>query len=263
MPTMSQPSNKVHYNLFKGEPGTWKSSAAVTYPGPQYWFSFDGKMDNLRIAMKKWNIDPSSIEYDDYTKWNDAKTKLESMTLGAPGDLKYKTIVIDSITSCADYMLRETIKMKTGATRKSGQSAGKSIGGIAVNEMEDFNAEAAGITELIALTKDVHKFHKISVILIAHVVRVETKDPSGRIQVTRSIVTAAKKAAFKIPAYCNEIYHFGLRTSIDPTAGGDHVILTQNSGDDYALTSLELDREININGVNLYRDVVEPAINRQ
>jgi len=260
---MTQAGNKVHYSLFKGEPGTWKSSAAVTYPGPQYWFSFDGKMNALHIPMLKHGIDPNSIEFDDFDSWTEAKKVLEPMTYGVPGGLKYKTIVLDSVTSCADYMLREVILNKTGATKKSGADAGKRVGGFAVNEMEDFNAESAGLTELIALTKKVHKFHKIDVILIAHVIRTDQKDQSGKVQVARQLVTAGKKPAAKIPAYCDETYHFGLRTSIDPTAGGEFVILTQNNGDDFARTSLPLNREIKINDVNFYKDVVLPAITQQ
>lgn len=260
---MSSNRNDVHYSLFKGEPGTRKSSQAVTFPTPQYWFSFDGKMNALNIPIKKFGIDASQIEFDDYTSWPVAANKLREFATGSPGNLKYKTIVIDSITSCADYILREIIKGKTGSTRKSGADAGKVIGGIPVNELEDFNAESAALTELISLTKDVHKFHKIDVILIAHVIRIETKDPAGRISVSRQIVTAGKKPAYKIPAYCDETYHFGLRTSIDPTAGGEYVILTQNSGDDFARTTLPLDREIVITDKNLYKDVVLPAIAKQ
>ena len=36
------------------------------------------------------------------------------------------------------------------------QTAGKLIAGIAVNEIEDYNAESAALQELIALTKDIH-----------------------------------------------------------------------------------------------------------
>src|SRR5438552_11504057 len=100
MPTMESVTNNVHFSLFKGEPGTRKSTAALSYPKPSYWFSFDGKMNALSIPMKLWQIDPKLITFDDYTDWTKARNKLEQLQVNCP----YKTIVIDSITSCADYM---------------------------------------------------------------------------------------------------------------------------------------------------------------
>lgn len=259
MPNMSEVPNDVHFSLFKGEPGTRKSTQAVTYPGPQYWFSFDGKMNALTIPMKLYGIDPKSIHFDDYKDWDACAKKLHEFKLNCP----YKTIVIDSITTCADYMLKQVIGKKTGQTRGSGQQAGKSIGGIPVNEIEDFNAEAAGLTQLITDLKDIQKFHKIDVILIAHVIRKDFKDLQGNIQVTRTLVTAGKGPAAKIPAYCDEAYHFGLRMSADTSKGGDFTILTANAGDDYARTTLELPKQIEIGTGNLYKDYVLPAIQKQ
>ena len=48
--------------------------------------------------MRKWGIDPKTIQYDDYDDWTKARIKLEQLQITCP----YKTIVIDSITSCAD-----------------------------------------------------------------------------------------------------------------------------------------------------------------
>ena len=60
-----------------------------------------------------------------------------------------------------------------------GADAGKLIAGIAVNEIEDYNAESAAINELIALTKDIHSFHKVNIILIAHVVQAEYRSTTN------------------------------------------------------------------------------------
>ncbi len=189
MSDMSTINNDVHFSLFTGEPGVRKSTTALTYPKPMYWFSFDGKMGALTLPMKRWGIDPKSIHYDDYSDWTTARNKLEQLQVTCP----YKTIVIDSITSCADYMLRQVLTLKSGKTRKSGADQGKVIGGISVNEVEDFNAESAGLTELIALTKDIHKHHKVDIILIAHVIRIESKSLDGKVNVSRTIVTAGKR----------------------------------------------------------------------
>ena len=258
MSNMSGVENNVHYSLFKGEPGTRKSTAALTYPGPQYWFSFDWKMNALVLPMKKWGIDPKTVEYDDFKDWSSARSKLEQFQLNCP----YKTIVIDSITSIADSMLGQVKKLKAGTTKSSGAQAGRAVGGISVNEMEDYNAEAAGLNELIALTKDIQRYHKIDVILIAHVIRTESRDPSGKQNITRVIVTAGKKPAAKIPAYCDEMYHFGVESSLVEGQGGDYTILTNNTGDDYARTTLELPGLIRIKDDQLYLKYVKPAIDK-
>ena len=259
MPTMENISNKVHYTLLKGEPGTRKSTAALTWPKPMYWFSFDQKMNALQLPMKLWNIDPKMITFDDYAEWTPARQKLEQMAITCP----YKTIVIDSITSCADSMLRQTLKAKQGKKRGSGADAGKSIGGISVNEMEDFNAEAAGLTELIALTKDIKNYHKIDIILIAHVIRADYKSIDGTTHISRTLVTAAKKPAAKIPAYCDETYQFGWEASPIVGVAGDLVVQTVNNGEDYARTTLDLPAMIKLKNDNLYEKYILPAINKQ
>lgn len=244
------------YCMFKGEPGTRKSTAALSFPGPQYWFSWDKKMNGLLLPMRAWKIDPKSINYDDYDDWSKARVKLEQLQINCP----YKTIIIDSITSCADCTLQQTMKLKSGQTRRSGASAGKSIAGIAVNEMEDYNAESAALAELIALTKDIHKFHKVNIILIAHVIQAEYKTPGGETNMSRTIVTAGKRIAPKIPAYCEEVYHFNISRSIDASSGGNYEVLTTHTGDDFARTCLPLDKKISMGDEPLYDRWVRPAM---
>ena len=256
---MESVPNNVHYTLLKGEPGTRKSTAALTWPKPQYWLSFDGKMNALTLPMRKWSVDPKQIHFDDYTDWTAARNKLEQLQINC----NYKTVIIDSVTSCADYMLRQTIKQKIGKQRQSGAVAGKVVGGISVNELEDYGAEAAGLTEMIALTKDIHKFHKIDIILIAHVIRTDYKSPDGAMHISRVLVTAGKKPAAKIPAYCDEAYHFGFEASAVVGEAGPLVVSTMNNGEDYARTTLELPSLIKLGNDNLYEKFILPAINKQ
>ena len=257
MPTMSTINHDIHFSLFKGDPGTRKSTAALSYPKPIYFFSYDRKMNALTIPMQKWNINPDEVHYDDYEDWTKAASKLEEFRIKCP----YKTIVIDSITTCADAMLRQTLKLKTG-NRASGAAAGKLIGGIAVNEIEDFNAEAGGLNELMALTKDIQKFHKIDVILIAHIINRDSKKLDGKVEVSRTIVTAGKAPAAKIPAICDETYHFGIERAVIEGQGGAYIIQTTNTGSDYARSSLPLPTVIQINDDPLYEKYILPAINK-
>lgn len=259
MPNLSAEfENDSLYSMFKGEPGTRKSTCALSYPKPQYWFSWDKKMRSLLLPMRAWNINPSDIQYDDYSDWTTPRRKLESLQASCP----FKTIVLDSITSMADSTLQQTMKLKSGTTRKSGSDAGKTIAGIAVNEMEDYNAESAALAELIALTKDIHSYHKVHVILIAHVIQAEYKTVGGDTHMSRTIVTAGKRIAAKIPAYCEEVYHFNIEKSMNAAIGGDYALLTSHTGDDFARTSLPLEKKIVFSDSPLYERYVLPATNQ-
>ena len=259
MPTMDSVGFEGLYCMFKGEPGTRKSTQALSFPGPQYWFSWDRKMNGIFLPMRKWGIDPKTITFDDYEDWNKPKAKLEQLQLNCP----YKTIVLDSITSMADMTLRQTMKVKYGMTRQSGQAAGKLVAGIAVNEIEDYNAESSALQELIALTKDIHAFHKVNIILIAHVVKAEYRDTTKKTtHISRQIVTAGKNVAAKIPAYCGEVYHFNIKQGFAEGQGGDYSLLTEHTGDDFARTALGLDREIVFKDKPLYETWVKPAITK-
>lgn len=245
------------YAMFKGEPGTRKSTQALSFPGPQYWFSWDRKMSGILVPTRKWGIDPKSVAYDDYADWNTARAQLEKFQVNCP----YKTLVFDSLTSMADMTLRQTLSLKSGQTRSSGAKAGKMVGGIAINEIEDYNAESAALQELIALTKDIQAYHNLTIILIAHVVQAEYRNTTtGVTHVSRTIITAGKKVAPKIPAYCSEVYHFNIKKGMNADALGEYSLLTQHTGDDFARTALNLDREIVFNDKSLYQGWIEPAI---
>ena len=259
MPTMMDTDFNSLYCMFKGEPGTRKSTQALSFPAPQYWFSWDRKMNGVYLPMKKWGIDPKTIAYDDYDDWTKPKLKLEKFQVDCP----YKTLIFDSITSMADMTLRQTTRLKYGVTRQSGKDAGKLIAGIAVNEIEDYNAESAAINELIALTKDIQSFHKINIILIAHVVQAEYRSTTNNTtHVSRQIVTAGKKVSAKIPAYCGEVYHFNIKKGFVEGQGGDYSLLTEHTGDDFARSALGLDREIVFGDKPLYDTYIKPAITK-
>jgi hypothetical protein len=245
--------------MFKGEPGTRKSTQALSFPGPQFWFSWDRKMNGIYLPMKRWGLDPKTIKYEDYDDWTKPRKQLERFQETCP----YKTLIFDSITSMADMTLRQTVKAKYGMTRQSGAQAGKLIAGIAVNEIEDYNAESSALQELIALTKDICTFHKVNIILIAHVVQAEYRNTTNNTtHVSRTIVTAGKKVAPKIPAYCGEVYHFNIKKGFVEGQGGDYSLLTEHTGDDFARTALGLDKEIVFGDKPLYETYITPAITK-
>lgn len=257
MPTLfDEMKLDVLFCMMKGEWGTRKSTSALSFPRPQYWASYDKKMRSLLIPMQKWGIKPNEIIYDDYNDWSKCENKLKQLQVNCP----YKTIVIDSITSLGDSIMDQTKKMKTGVTRKSGAAAGKNIAGINVNELEDYNAESSAIADLISMLKDIHTYHRVNVILIAHVIQVDYKSPEGKTHFSRSIVTAAKKVAAKIPAYCEEVYHFNIDRGMEEGGEGSYGLFTTHTGDDYARTSLPLPKRITFGDNSLYDNYIVPAI---
>ena len=267
MPTLEILNYDALYSLFKGDPGTWKSSTALTYPLPQYWMSFDRKMRALALPAKRHGIDLSKVHYDDFNTWTmhrannqpSALAVLEKLITNCP----YRTIVLDSVTTIADAMLRQILDSKVGQKRKSGESAGKIIGGIDVSEVEDFNAEGAGLNELMALSKDLNQLREVNVILIAHVVRTEQKDLSGNIVITRTLVTAGKKPAAKIPAVCDETYQFGLKPALVVGQETNIQVSTVNTSEDYARTVLPLDKLMSLGPeINFYKTYIQPAIDK-
>jgi hypothetical protein len=78
--------------------------------------------------------------------------------------------------------------------------------------------------------------------------------------VSRTIVTAGKRVAAKIPAYCTEVYHFDIQKSFVEGQGGDYALMTENTGDDFARTALGLDRQIVLGEKPLYDTWIAPAI---
>lgn len=263
MPIMETVEPGLAITMLKGEPGTRKSTVAVSYPKPQYWFDFDGKMSSLLIPMRNWNIDKKDIQFDTYSDWNTARTKLEQFQtqLKMYDGRKIGTIVLDSITTMGDVVNQQTLSTKRGQKNNSGEALGKVIGGISVNTVEDYNAETAAFQELFALAKDIVNFHKIDFIVIAHVLQTEFKQLNGDSTFSRTIVTGGKKAAAKMPAYCTEVYHLQTKGTLSGGADGFKAF-TQHTGDDFARTALPLAPTIEFKAEPFYSTFISPAIDK-
>jgi len=258
MPTMADNKVDALFVMLKGEPGTRKSTQALSFPGSQYWFSYDRKMSALTLPMKNWNIDPKTIEYDDYSDWMAGEKKLKELVLNC----KHKTIVIDSITSLADATNNQTKSNKSGTTGTAGQEKGYRVGGIAVNTMEDYKAESSVFQDLIRHCQNIRKYHNTNIILIAHVVGERKPEEASMSHMARIIVTGGKIISAKIPAYCDEIYHFNVKGAADTSQEGKYAIVTSHMGNDYARTSLPLEREIIFGNSPLYPTFIQPAIEK-
>lgn len=249
MPTLESLDPGVLFTMLKGEPGTRKSTVALSYPTPQYWISTDQKMESLILPAKRWGV--KNVDYEDYKDYDKVKAKLQSFQLTC----NYKTIIVDSVTSLGDNMNRQTIK------HKAGTGAGKMIGTIHVPGLEEYNAEASAFQELMAMLKDIHKFHKVNIILIAHVVGQRKDDDKNKLtHHSRVIITGGDKISGKIASYMTEVYHFDVKSGFAETDEGEYGLFTSHTGNDYARTSLPLERRITFNSEPLYEKWIAPAI---
>jgi len=242
------------FTMLKGEPGTRKSTQALSYPTPQYWISTDRKMEALTLPAKRWGVDMKQVHYDDYTDWDKPKAKLEQLQVNCP----YRTIIIDSITSIGDAMTAQVKGIKNI------KKEGKIIGNINVSGFEEYNAEASAFQELIAILKDIHAYHKVHVILIAHVVGQRKSDDGNKLtHHSRVIITGGDKISGKLASYMTEVYHFNVETDFNVDSGeGKFGLFTSHTGNDYARTSLPLERRILFNNDPLYERYVSPAIQK-
>ena len=251
MPTLDQTNLKALFTMLKGEPGTRKSTCALSYPTPQYWVSTDQKMEALRLPANRWGIKPREIEFDDFTDWDKPRAKLEQLQVNC----KYKTIIVDSITSIGDCMTSQVKKSK----RNDG--GGKVIGGIPVSGLEEFNAESSAFQHLISLLKDINKFHGVNIIMIAHVLGARKDNEANKLtHHSRIIVTGAEKISAKLASYMTEVYHFNVKPHFEADKEGEYSLLTTHTGNDYARTSLPLAQEITFNNQPLYEKWILPAV---
>ncbi len=254
MPNLEQASkDDALFVMLKGEPGTRKSTCALSFPLPQFWVSADQKMEALTLPAKRWGVDMTQVHYEDYSDYDAAETKLKTFQLNCP----YRTIIVDSVTSIGDNMNHQTIKFKKG------EGGGKRIGTIYVPGLEEYNAEASAFSGMMAILKDIHKFHKVNVILIAHVVGQRKDDDKNKLtHHSRVIITGGDKISGKIASKMTEVYHFDVKPGFAETDEGEYACYTSHTGNDYARTSLPLERRIAFNNEPLYSKWIKPAITK-
>jgi hypothetical protein len=251
MPNLADASTDSLSFLFKGEPSCGKSPAAASFPNC-YIFDFEDRIQSVKqfwLPRGKTDIDYDVYHPTDFSKFD---KKLDSLIASC----SYETIIFDTLTSLSDLVLKYVLEAKGQERQKNSKAAaGKFIGEIEVNTIEDYGAESSALTSMIVAMRGIKCRHKI---LIAHVVRTEAKDLNGRSTVTRSLMTAGKKIAAKLPGYFDEIYHFSAR----PSFGGStpqFLVHTAGTGDDFARSTVGLDYEIDFTNRSFY-ELVQPKI---
>jgi hypothetical protein len=98
--------------------------------------------------------------------------------------------------------------------------------------------------------------------LIAHVIGDRKPEEANMSHFARIIVTGGKIISAKIPAYCQEIYHFNVKAAADTSQEGKYSLVTSHMGNDFARTCLPLEREIVFNNNPLYPTYIKPALTK-
>lgn len=111
--------------LLVGPPGTGKTCAAVGFPYPMLVLDFDGKVNSAARWFEKEPERLSNIEVKNLSRRLDGLDPVIEMLaiikdLGeqqAKGEMKYKTLVIDSATTFSAAVLNHIVKTNPGVKR--------------------------------------------------------------------------------------------------------------------------------------------------
>lgn len=129
--------------LLMGDAGTGKTVFACAFPTPLFVADFDNKVSSAAAFFAKDAKRLAGIDYETYVASNAEDrpfaryyTKLtELRKLATQGKLAYKTVVLDSLSTYSDAMMREVMYQNVGAKR-----AGPT--GIAAPALQDYMLHA-------------------------------------------------------------------------------------------------------------------------
>lgn len=197
--------------LFKGHNGTGKTIAATGEEfRPVYVFNCEGRIESVLTYHKKYN-NLKDIEFDNFpigSGYYGIDKRMDELIRSCP----YKTVVMSSLTSFIYLILEHLIRDKFGKKTAKGFDAGKKVGGIPVNELQDFNAEdSAIINDLIAAFQQLKDNQGVTCILEAHITPYEItslEEGQRSTYTVNNILTKGKKAPASVPGFFNEIYLF-------------------------------------------------------
>jgi len=245
------------FALFKGSPGSRKSTAAASFPDPLFIDS-DGKSD----AVQKIFPD-KDIRIICPRNFDEHLDILDELSRNNP----YQTIVDDSITTTSTqifnlankYRGKEMVDSETPGGKRESKTARMMKGmHIEMPQIEDYKMELRALEMMTDYLRIIHQ-NGANVILTAHVLSVRNEDIKTKVVTTKNtIMTGGQKSACLIPAMFKEVYHFYSK-SMELGGKEEYFVNTESTGDDYAMTALKLPPTIKWTGKNFY-DLIQKSI---
>lgn len=243
------------FALFKGESGTGKSVAALSFPTP-YVIDFDMKMPS--ISNK--HFPRKDVYYDHPEDIFKASELISELSDNCP----YETVILDTITSLTQCVMKSVADVKNEPTPellgRMKAAKGKAIGkAIEMLGYDYYNGETRFVKWILDELKSLWAApgNPKHVIVIAHVLAYKTEDIRTKLVTEhRSIVTAGKQIAAYIPAQFDDMYHF-YRSR--PEVGSDSqvngvAVITESIGDDSAKSSYKLPGIMDVSGNKSFYD---------
>lgn len=229
--------------LFKGDPGSGKSVAAGSFPKP-YFFDLDHR---IKAVVNYWRPRGKEFEYDHFSTTAAIISRLEDLKRYCP----FETVVFDGITSSSDLLVSDMIGSREGNKKKIMKA------GIELAQIEDYGGESRGLTVILDGLVAISLLHNVHVIVTAHVLAVESTDlKTKKTTVSRSLLTAGKKIAAKLPKDFDEAYHFQVVDSMEMNAPPRYTCITKNVGADWAKTALPLPLQIDFTDGSLFGTIM-------
>lgn len=183
MPNASQLTEESRFfGLFIGKSGHGKKGAAASFPGPIYYFDFDGRIGGLLGCP--W-VDRKQITYDYFpprqmggvSVFEKVNSTCESMLISSKNNtLAYKTIIVGSLTGFTQSLVQDSLSLTHQIASQQKPQKGKFLGKLPMPGPEDYGFEANGVYAFLAFLRSM----PVNVIVMAHIVdrygRLETAD---------------------------------------------------------------------------------------
>lgn len=224
----------------KSEPGAGKTAASGSFcpGGKKYFFDTDGRMKTLATCewTKKEDIEYDTFHRGDFEKLN---SKIQSLLDKCPYDL----VVMSSLTSLADIIINYSISETKSDKRET-------RGVVEIPQIKDYNVEDRALSKIV----DFGRKLPCHFILECHVIETTSYNlVKQETIVSRSMLTAGKKIAAKIPAYFDEVYYIGVeKVGSLSESTLKRTLYTNFNGIDSAKTSLPIPAKFDITGKPFY-----------
>jgi hypothetical protein len=231
--------------LFVGDPGTGKTVAAGSFPGPMKIYDFDDRIDPL-LSFYPFRED---IEYitvvSTESERKDTITFIEFCRefMDLQDRCPWETVVLDSLTSMSACCVLYALDINGEFNLKKGK--------LPRPQFDEYKGETATMLKIMEVCKSL----PCHVIATAHPIRKLEVTVPGDLESLRTIYSltgyGTKTPSF-IPIYFNEMYYFYNQSSSQLGMKPKRFITTVANGDISAKTALPIPPIIDVTDKPLY-----------